>query len=324
MQCASCHAENPAGAERCQRCQARLAPASRVLRSAAVPQLEPLRDARSSHRAPRDFTLHTNPGVQRRPSPSQRSLFGISPNSKVVPMPIAAFGPAPRPVPVAPPEIADPLEPSAPPRPRAAPRTAPAPDRAPRAPDPILTPARRPSRRVAPDESQSAFDFDLPRSHKPFSKVLQPAKGLSAAPLRLRFFSLVVDSIIVAVLSLMFAAAVFVAFRASRESFTFDDLRAVPWYLWVAAPVALSLCYKALWAVFEQPTLGLQCFGLDIVSMDGRRPTIGQRLARVIAGWLTVGGLFGALWTLVNQDRYSMQDMISQTFLALQPDYDVG
>ena len=32
--------------------------------------------------------------------------------------------------------------------------------------------------------------------------------------------------------------------------------------------------------------------------MDGRRPTIGQRIVRALAGWLTVGGLVGALWTL--------------------------
>jgi uncharacterized RDD family membrane protein YckC len=173
-----------------------------------------------------------------------------------------------------------------------------------------------------PDELQSAFDFDSPQSHKPFSKVLQPAKGLSAAPLRLRFYSLFVDSIVVGVLSLMFAAAVFVAFRASGESFSWADLQTVPWYLLAAAPVALSLCYKALWAVFEQPTVGLQCFCLDIVSMDGHRPTIGQRIVRVLAGWLTVGGLVGALWTIVNQERYSMQDMISQTFITLRPGYD--
>ncbi len=324
MQCASCHAENPAGAERCQRCQARLAPPSRVLRSAAVPQLEPLREASQSRRGPRDFTLHTNPAFERRPAPSQRTLFGHAPDSKVVSMPVSSVSPAPRPVRTAHPEFVAPPEPFAPSHPPATPRAPAAPNRAPRTPDPLLAPARRPARRAVPDGSQSAFDFDLPRSHKPFSKVLQPAKGLSPAPLRLRLFSLLVDSVIVGLLSLMFAAAVFVAFRASRESFTLDDLRAIPWYLLVAAPVALSLCYKALWAVFEQPTLGLQCYALDIVSMDGRRPTIGQRIVRALAGWLTVGGLVGALWTLVNQDRYSMQDMISQTFLALQPDYDAG
>jgi hypothetical protein len=43
---------------------------------------------------------------------------------------------------------------------------------------------------------------------------------------------------------------------------------------------------------------------------------------RALAGWLTVGGLVGALWTLVNQEGYSMQDMISQTFLILRPGYD--
>jgi uncharacterized RDD family membrane protein YckC len=239
-------------------------------------------------------------------------------------MPVAGFAPRPRRVEDVAPEIVPPPAPSAPARPPAAPRPLPALDRELPVSDPLFAPTRRPSRRVAPDEHQSAFDFELPRSHKPFSKVLQPAKGLSAAPLRLRFSSLLVDSMIVAVLSLMFAGAAFVALRASRESFTLDDLRAVPWYLWAATPIALSLCYKALWAVFEQPTVGLQCFRLDIVSMDGRRPTIGQRIVRALAGWLTIGGLVGAFWTILNQERYSMQDMISQTFIASQPDSDAG
>jgi len=237
-------------------------------------------------------------------------------------MPSANPGPPPSTAHIAPlPDFSRP-EPPAPLRQPAAPRihSATDSDSAPR--DPLFATNRRPSRRPAPDELQAAFDFDLPQSHNPFSKVLQPAKGLSAAPMRLRLYSLLVDSMIVAVLSLMFAAAVFVAFRASRESFTLDDLRAVPWYLLAAAPVALSLCYKALWAVFEQPTVGLQCFGLDIVSMDGRRPTIGQRIVRALAGWLTIGGLVGAFWTIVNQERYSMQDMISQTFLTFRPGYD--
>jgi hypothetical protein len=54
--------------------------------------------------------------------------------------------------------------------------------------------------------------------------------------------------------------------------------------------------------------------------MDGHRPTIGQRMVRVFAGWLTVGGMVGALWAVVSQERYSMQDMISQTFLTSRPE----
>ena len=136
----------------------------------------------------------------------------------------------------------------------------------------------------------------------------------------MRFYSLLIDALVVAVLSIMFAAAVFVAFRASGETLSLRDLFALPWYLPAAVPVALSLGYKALWAVFEHPTIGLQSFGLDVISMDGHRPTVGQRMVRVFAGWLTVGGMVGALWAVVSQERYSMQDMISQTFLTERPD----
>ncbi len=322
MQCASCQADNPSGAERCQRCQARLYPPSRVLRTAAVPQLDPLREPGGLEHAPPIFGVHSNPAFPPRQRPSQRALFGHTHGAKVVSMPAANPGlPPPPPHPAPLPEFSRAQSP-APPRSSAAPRTLSTADNATAPPDPLFAANRRPARRPAPDGMQSAFDFGLPQSHKPFSKVLQPAKGLSAAPLRLRCLSLLVDSIVVFLLSLMFAAAVFVAFRASGESFSWNDLQALPWYLLAAAPVALSLCYKALWAVFEHPTVGLQCFCLDIVSMDGRRPTIGQRIVRALAGWLTIGGLVGALWTIVNQERYSMQDMISQTFITLRPGYD--
>lgn len=155
-----------------------------------------------------------------------------------------------------------------------------------------------------------------PPARRPFSSELKPVNGLSAAPLRMRFYSLLIDALVVVVLSIMFTAAVFVSFRASGEALSLGDLFAMPWYLPAAIRVALSLGYKALWAVFEHPTIGLQSFGLDIISMDGHRPTIGQRMVRVFAGWLTVGGMVGALWAVVSQDRYSMQDMISQTFLT--------
>ena len=282
-----------------------------------------MREPGGLERPPRGFGLHSNPAFQPLPQrPAQRILFGHAPSGKVVSMPITNPGPLPPSAHAAlAPDFSWP-QPSAPSRPPAAPRTPSATASGIAPHDPLFAADRRSPRRPAADELQSAFDFGMPQSHKPFSKVLQPAKGLSAAPIRLRLYSLLVDSIIVGVLSLMFAAAVFVAFRASRESFTWDDLQAIPWYLLIAAPVALSLCYKALWAVFEQPTVGLQCYGLDIVSMDGRRPTIGQRIVRALAGWLTIGGLVGAFWTVVNQEGYSMQDMISQTFLTLRPGYD--
>ena len=186
-------------------------------------------------------------------------------------------------------------------------------------PDPLYARDKAVPRRSKAASAQSDFNFGPP-THRPFSNELKPVYGLSAAPLRVRFYSLLIDALVVAVLSIMFTVAVFVAFRASGDRLSASDLLAIPWYLPAAIPIVLSIGYKALWAVFEHPTLGLQSFGLDIISMDGHRPTTGQRMVRVFAGWLTVGGMVGALWAVVSQERYSMQDMISQTFLTSRPE----
>ena len=298
MQCNSCGAANPPEAARCQRCQIRFSPPPHHQRSAALRQLDSVQpgpqpsaqDQSSKH----VFGVMTNPNPNRAITPMQADLFSFAPQSKIVRMRnLTPVQPAPQ---AAPPRVAGETLSS----------------------DPLYARGKAAPRRRA-SSSQSEFNFDAP-TRRPFSNELKPVHGLSAAPLRVRFYSLLIDALVVMVFSIMFAAAVFVAFRASGESLGFSDLRAMPWYLPVAIPVALSLGYKALWAIFEHPTIGLQSFGLDVISMDGHRPTVGQRMVRVFAGWLTVGGMVGALWAVVSQERYSMQDMISQTFLTVLPE----
>jgi uncharacterized RDD family membrane protein YckC len=301
MQCNSCGAVNPPEATRCQRCQIRFTAPVRYQQSAAAPQLDFVQsgDDRSAEDRPsgRAFGVLTNPSASRVATPMQPDLFAYAPQGKVVRM--RNFTAAPHAQHVR----------QAPPPPAAGEDSA---------SDPLYAHAKSaPRRRFS--TSQSEFNFEPP-AHRPFSNELKPVNGLSAAPLSVRFYSLLIDALVVLVLSIMFAAAVFVAFRASGESLTMEDLFAMPWYLPAAIPVALSLGYKALWAVFEHPTIGLQSFGLDVISMDGHRPTIGQRMVRVFAGWLTIGGMVGALWAVVSQERYSMQDMISQTFLTARPE----
>jgi uncharacterized RDD family membrane protein YckC len=301
MQCNSCGAANPPEAFRCQRCQIRFAPQARYQQSSAAPQLDfapPEQNSLAQTRpAPRTFGVLSNPTSCRVTTPMQPDLFAYAPQGKVVRMRMSIATPA--------------AQPEQPARPTPAPAA--------NADDPLYARAKSAPRRGRTSASQSEFDFS-PQSRHPFSNELKPVHGLSAAPLRVRFYSLLIDALIVAVLSIMFAAAVFVAFSASGEKLSLRDLFAVPWYLPAAIPVVLSIGYKALWAVFEHPTIGLQSFGLDVISMDGHRPTVGQRMVRVFASWLTVGGMVGALWAVVNQERYSMQDMISQTFLTFHPE----
>lgn len=301
MQCNSCGAANPPEATRCQRCQIRFAPPARYQQSAALRQLDygaSVETCPTQNRpSPHAFGVVTNPAANRVTTPMQPDLFAFAPQGKVVRMHNVSAPPLDRPAR------------------QAAPSTAARAANEDPSNDPLYA-RGKPAPRRRSSASQSAFAFPPPPTNRPFSNELKPVNGLSAAPLRVRFYSLLIDALVVAVLSVMFAAAVFVSFRASGEPVTPGELQAMPVYLLALIPVCLSLGYKALWAVFEHPTIGLQSFGLDVISMDGHRPTIGQRMVRVLAGWLTIGGMVGALWAVVNQERYSMQDMISQTFLT--------
>ncbi len=299
MQCNSCGAANPPEATRCQRCQIRFAPAPRYQQSAALRQLDfpQPEDGSSTRNRPAQHTFGVVDGTpeNRIATPVQPDLFAYAPQGKVVRMRTGSAAPPERPARQAPPQVV----------------SASSDDHS----GDALYARGKPAPRRRASSSQSEFDFPPP-PRRPFSNELKPVKGLSAAPLRVRFYSLLIDALVVAVLSIMFTAAVFVSFRASGEALNLGDLFAMPWYLPVVIPVSLSLGYKALWAIFEHPTIGLQSFGLDVISMDGHRPTISQRMVRVFAGWLTIGGMVGALWAVVSQERYSMQDMISQTFLT--------
>jgi uncharacterized RDD family membrane protein YckC len=67
-------------------------------------------------------------------------------------------------------------------------------------------------------------------------------------------------------------------------------------------------------------SLGLQGAHLNVVSFDGLRPTRGQRILRLFAGWLSVASAgMGMLWALTDQESLTWHDHISQTLLTHQP-----
>ena len=301
MQCNSCGAANAPEAPRCQRCQIRLAPVARYNQSSAVPQLDFEQAGEStsaqSEPLPHTFGVVANPTSNRLVTPMQPDLFSHAPQGKVVRMRMTISSPAVQP----------------------GQQTGQSPSRDDHANDPLYARDKPAPRRPRTSASQADLNFGPP-THRPFANELKPMQGIPAAPLMVRFYSLLIDALVVGVFSLMFALAVFVAFRASGDRLSTGELLGMPWYLPAIVPVLLSIAYKALWAVFEHPTIGLQCFQLDVISMDGHRPTRAQRMVRVFAGWLTIGGIIGALWAVVSQERYSMQDMISQTFLTVRPE----
>jgi uncharacterized RDD family membrane protein YckC len=75
--------------------------------------------------------------------------------------------------------------------------------------------------------------------------------------------------------------------------------------------------YFSLFTTFSGATLGMQLCGLTIVRLDGTLPDTRQLLWRSF-GYLLSGAtmMLGFLWALWDEDRFTWQDRISQTYIT--------
>lgn len=169
--------------------------------------------------------------------------------------------------------------------------------------------------RRKPVAGQSAFDFAAPPPSKPFTRETDSAAiVLPVAPLTLRAMAALFDAAIVLALS---------AIPIGVARFLLGDLPLHGPYLgfYVATPLAIAFAYKLAYCLGGGNTPGLQGTGLRLVSFDGRRPSHAQRVARFVAGWLSLApGALGLFWALADQDTFTWHDHITQTFLTAVPE----
>ncbi len=88
----------------------------------------------------------------------------------------------------------------------------------------------------------------------------------------------------------------------------------------IAALLTVPLLYKLLWAFAGQDTIGTQWAGLELVDFDGRRPSRGRRFQRVLGSILSLlAAGIGMIWALVDEDKLTWHDHISETFPTFSP-----
>jgi uncharacterized RDD family membrane protein YckC len=75
--------------------------------------------------------------------------------------------------------------------------------------------------------------------------------------------------------------------------------------------------YFVLFTTFAGATPGMQICGLTIVRLDGSLPDTRQLLWRSF-GYVLSGAtmMLGFLWSLWDEDRFTWQDRISQTYIT--------
>ncbi len=149
----------------------------------------------------------------------------------------------------------------------------------------------------APPQNLTA-ELDLPR---------QPAS------LRRRFSSGVVDGVIV-----LAALAIFTGlFAAALSKLAEAAPQPRPALLCAAAAGAmLWLLFQYLFLVYGRRTPGMSAVGLDLLTFDGRQPSVFARCSRALAATLSGVSLgLGFAWALVDEHTLGWHDRISQTYL---------
>jgi uncharacterized RDD family membrane protein YckC len=112
-------------------------------------------------------------------------------------------------------------------------------------------------------------------------------------------------------------------FRSLGGHITFDKVDGI---VYLIAFYLLYAQYFFLFTTFAGSTPGMQLRGLTIVRLDGTLPDTRQLLWRSF-GYLLSGAtlLLGYLWSLWDDDRFTWQDRISQTYItAVSPIADLA
>lgn len=137
--------------------------------------------------------------------------------------------------------------------------------------------------------------------------------GLPVAPLGRRFLAGMAD-----VLILLCAAALFaLVFWRAGGSLSPRPLN----YLVVALIAAFFVfIYFGLFTAITASTPGLLWMGLEVRSFEGEYPAARESFWRAFGYLISIAGLMlGFVWTLVDSEKLSWHDRISNTFLTVSP-----
>ena len=172
---------------------------------------------------------------------------------------------------------------------------------------------RQPKRKLIP--GQGSFDFSpslgAPRP-APLSREISRRTDLPVADFRFRVMAALFDAGFIFAL----AGICLLTIRLCLQTLPTGP---VVFGCYAAGALLIAVGYKLLYCFAGMTTLGQQGARLRIVSFDGHAPTRPQRMIRMISGWVSLASAgMGVLWALVDQERLSWHDHISQTFLTYE------
>ena len=117
------------------------------------------------------------------------------------------------------------------------------------------------------------------------------------------------------IIALLFLATIpFIAVRGGEPVETSENA------LYQAVLVLVVLVFFVGFWTWRGRTLGMQSWGLQLETMEGGRPGLGQAMIRFFAAllsWIPLG--LGFLWQLVDKDKLAWHDRLSGTRLVHYP-----
>ena len=149
-----------------------------------------------------------------------------------------------------------------------------------------------------------------PSPPKEIEKRLGIDIPLQSAPLGLRLAASLIDALLIAAASALFAFIFWkvTAFRPPQLQL-FSIAAGIPCLFWAA--------YQYLLIVYSGSTPGLRLAGLELTRFDGTSTTRSLRCWRVLASYLSAASLgMGYAWLFLDEDALCWHDRITHTYLS--------
>ena len=160
---------------------------------------------------------------------------------------------------------------------------------------------------LEPDQIPPSFGFQIGHSTLP----------MQVAPFGRRLGAGLIDALILAAGFGLFAGI----FHLTGGTVSNTPLN---WLIGGSIAELFAAVYFGAFTALRHATPGLLALGLEVRNLDGEPPSPKQSFWRAL-GYLVSGGSFllGFIWSLVDEERLTWHDRISETFLVLSEEIEI-
>jgi uncharacterized RDD family membrane protein YckC len=173
---------------------------------------------------------------------------------------------------------------------------------------------RSPERTKSPERIEICIQPELDFAPAPGERARPQTAMVPVATLSERRRAGIIDAVFILLTCAAFMGLFVGLIRSMDGEMMIDRTDAL-----MAAPVIFLFyaLYFLVFTIFAGVTPGMQLCSLSVVRLDGRLPDTSQLLWRSV-GYLISGAtlMLGFLWSLWDEDRFTWQDRISQTYLT--------